>query len=180
MVRTFIAIDLTPEVREQMRGPQGRLASCHARLTMVAPPSIHITLKFLGEIDERDLGRVKEALSAIRFEPFEIAVGGVKGNPSSSPRVIWSEVRDEGGCGRLFRLVEEALLPLGFQKEKRAYTPHATLARVKRLDPSLLPLLRDLATEEFGSCPVRYIKLKKSTLTPAGPIYEDLLEVPCR
>jgi 2'-5' RNA ligase len=179
MVRTFIAIDLTPEVRERMRGPQGALAGCRARLTVVKPDAIHITLKFLGEIDEKTCKRIQEALSTIRFEPFEIALGGVKGNPPSSPRVIWSDVRDEGACGRLFTLVEEALLPLGIPKEKRAYTPHATLARVKRFDPSLLPPLKSLASEEFGSCPVRCIKLKKSTLTPAGPIYEDIMEVRC-
>jgi 2'-5' RNA ligase len=179
MVRTFIAIDLAPEVRERMRGPQGILAGCRARLTVVNPPSIHITLKFLGEIDERTLGRVREALSALRFEPFEISVGGVRGNPPSSPRVIWCEVHDSGGCRRLFELVEDALAPLGIPRERRAYAPHATLARVKRFDPSLLPPLKSLATEEFGSCPVRSIKLKKSTLTPAGPVYEDLLEVQC-
>ncbi|HMK15797.1 MAG TPA: RNA 2',3'-cyclic phosphodiesterase, partial [Methanomicrobiales archaeon] len=98
MVRTFIAIDLAPEVRERMRGPQGTLAGCRARLTLVKPPAIHITLKFLGEIDEKTLGRVKEALAALRFGPFELSLGGVKGNPPSSPRVIWSEVRDGGGC----------------------------------------------------------------------------------
>ena len=71
MVRTFIAIDLTPEVRERMRGPQEALAGCRARLTIVKPDAIHITLKFLGEIDEKTCERVKKALSAIRFEPFE-------------------------------------------------------------------------------------------------------------
>jgi 2'-5' RNA ligase len=179
MVRTFIAIDLAPEVRERMRGPQGALAGCRARLSIVNPASIHITLKFLGEIDERTLARVKEALSAIRFEPFEITVAGIKGNPSSGPRVVWCEVRDTGGCARLFELVEKALAPLGVPSERRAYTPHATLARVKRPDPSLIPVLKELATGEFGSCPVRSIKLKKSTLTPAGAVYEDILEVPC-
>jgi 2'-5' RNA ligase len=179
MVRIFIAIDLAPEVRERMRGPQGALAGCRARLSVVAPPSIHITLKFLGEVDERTLGRVKEALSEIRFPPFEVSLSGVKGNPPPAPRVIWCEVRDGGGCRRLFELVEGALEPLGIPREKRAYTPHATLARVKRPDPSLMPVLKGLAAEEFGSCPVRSIKLKKSTLTPAGAIYEDLLEVPC-
>jgi RNA 2',3'-cyclic 3'-phosphodiesterase len=179
MVRTFIAIDLAPEVRERMRGPQAALAGCRARLSLVAPPSIHITLKFLGEIDEKTLDRVKEALSALRFTPFEVSLAGVKGNPPPSPRVIWCEVRDEGGCRRVFRLVEDALAPLGIPRERRAYTPHATLARVKRPDPSLIPVLKSLASEEFGSCPVRSIKLKKSTLTPGGAIYEDLLEVPC-
>ena len=179
MVRTFIAIDLTPEVRGRMQGPQEILAGCRARLSVVSPDAIHITLKFLGEIDERTLARVKEALHAIRFEPFEVSVGGVKGNPPSSPRVIWSGVRDEGACGRVFALVEEALAPLGIPKERRAYTPHATLARVKRFDPSLLPVLRELAPEEFGSCEVRCIRLKKSTLTPSGPIYEDIMEVRC-
>jgi 2'-5' RNA ligase len=179
MVRTFIAIDLAPEVTERMRGPQGALAGCRARLSLVKPGSIHITLKFLGEIDEQALARVKEALSSIRFPPFEISLAGVKGNPPPSPRVIWCEVRDDGGCRRIFELVEKALAPLGIPREKRAYTPHATLARVKRFDPSLIPPLKSLAGEEFGSCPVRSIKLKKSTLTPAGPIYEDLLEVRC-
>jgi 2'-5' RNA ligase len=179
MVRTFIAIDLAPEVRERMKGPQERLAGCRARLTLVSPPAIHITLKFLGEVDEKTLARVREALSAIRFTPFEVSVGGLMGNPSSSPRVIWSGVRDEGDCKKVFDLVEEALAPLGIPREKRAYTPHATLARVKRFDPTLLPVLRELASEEFGSCPVRCIRLKKSTLTPSGPIYEDILEVPC-
>ena len=179
MVRTFIAIDLTPEVRERMQGLQGILAGSRARLTIVKPDAIHITLKFLGEIDEKTCERVIKALSAIRFGPFEIALGGVTGNPPSFPRVIWSGVRDEGACGRIFALVEEALLPLGIPKEKRAYTPHATLARVKRFDPSLLPALKDLASEEFGSCPVRCIELKKSTLTPAGPVYEDIMEVRC-
>ena len=179
MVRTFIAIDLAPEVRERMQGPQGVLAGCRARLTLVRPPAIHITLKFLGEIDKSTCERVREALSALRFEPFEISLAGVRGNPPPSPRVIWSEVRDGGGCRRLFALVEEALAPLGIPKERRAYTPHATLARVKRFDPSLLPPLKSLASEEFGSCTVRSIKLKKSTLTPAGPVYEDLMEVRC-
>jgi 2'-5' RNA ligase len=179
MVRTFIAIDLAPEVRERMRGPQEALTGCRARLSLVKPPSIHITLKFLGEIDEKTLARVKEALSGIRFAPFEVSLAGVKGNPPPSPRVIWCEIRDAGGCRGLFELVEAALAPLGIPKERRAYTPHATLARVKRFDPSLLPPLKSLASEEFGSCPVRSIKLKKSTLTPAGPIYEDLLEVRC-
>ena len=179
MVRTFIAIDLTPEVRERMRGPQGALAGCRARLTVVKPPSIHITLKFLGEVDEKTLRRIKEVLSALRFEPFEITLGGVRGNPPTLPRVIWSEARDGGGSRRLFGLVEEALVPLGIPKEKRAYTPHATLARVKRFDPSLLPVLKSLEAEEFGSCTVSSVKLKKSTLTPEGPIYEDLLEVRC-
>jgi len=179
MVRTFIAIDLAPEVRERMKGPQEKLGASRARLTLVKPPAIHITLKFLGEVDEKTLARVKEALSAIRFPALWVSVGGVKGNPSRSPRVIWSGVRDEGGCKTVFDLVEAALAPLGIPREKREYTPHATLARVKRFDPSLLPVLRDLAAEEFGSCPVRCIKLKKSTLTPSGPIYEDILEVPC-
>jgi len=162
-----------------MQGPQGVLAGCRARLSVVKPDAIHITLKFLGEIDEKTLARVKEALSAIRFEPFEVSVGGVKGNPPSFPRVIWSGVRDEGACGRVFARVEEALAPLGIPKERRAYTPHATLARVKRFDPSLLPVLKELAPEEFGSCEVRCIRLKKSTLTPTGPIYEDIMEVRC-
>ncbi len=162
-----------------MKGPQDALAACRARLTLVAPPSIHITLKFLGEVDGNTLGRVKEALSCIRFHPFEVSLGRVKGNPPRDPRVIWAEVQDGGRCRELFGLVEEALSGIGIPRERRAYTPHATLARVKRSDPSLFPVLKCLEGEQFGSFTVSCLRLKKSTLTPRGPIYEDILEVPC-
>ena len=77
----------------------------------------------------------------------------------------------------LFRQVEEVLAPLGFARETRRFTPHATLARVKVPDPSLFTVLRAMDKTDYGDCMISGMKLKKSTLTPRGPVYEDLLEV---
>ena len=77
----------------------------------------------------------------------------------------------------LFRQVEEVLAPLGFERETRGFTPHATLARVKAPDPSLFTVLRAMEGTTYGDCMITGMKLKKSTLTPRGPVYEDLLEV---
>ena len=73
---------------------------------------------------------------------------------------------------------EDVLEPLGFARETRKFTPHATVARVRRPDQSLFTALDKLRSRTYGSCTVTAFRLKKSTLTPQGPIYEDLLEVP--
>ena len=78
---------------------------------------------------------------------------------------------------RLFSLIENALAPLGFDRETRRFTPHATLARIKSMDPSLFSAISSLKEKSWGSCIISGIKLKKSTLLPKGPVYEDLLEV---
>jgi 2'-5' RNA ligase len=78
---------------------------------------------------------------------------------------------------RLFWQVEEVLAPLGVERETRGFTPHATLARVKVPDPSLFTVLRAMDKTSYGDCMINGMKLKKSTLTPRGPLYEDLLEV---
>ena len=82
-----------------------------------------------------------------------------------------------GRSGQVFHQVEEALVPLGFTRETRRFTPHATVARVKSPDSSLFAAINQLDNREYGSCTISGLKLKKSTLTPQGPVYEDLLEV---
>ena len=73
--------------------------------------------------------------------------------------------------------IDAALSPLGIAPETRRFLPHATIARVKVADPSLVPVLRRLEGTTYGRCTVTGLKLKESTLTPRGPVYEDLLEV---
>jgi 2'-5' RNA ligase len=90
---------------------------------------------------------------------------------------VWGTIQDTGESERLFVLIEDALAPLGFARETRRFTPHATIARVKSFDPSLFTALGTLNTASYGSCRISGLKLKKSTLLPQGPVYEDLLEV---
>ncbi len=177
MVRIFIAIDLPPAVRERIRECQKAFSETEAKLTLVRADSAHITLKFIGEVDPDRLEPIIAALCTIRFEPFAYEVCGIGANNLRSPRVIWCNVKDGGGCGDLHHRIEEVLTPFGIPKESRSYTPHVTLARVKRPHPSLLPVLKQRAGEYLGNGEAQSIRLKKSTLLPEGPRYEDLAEV---
>jgi RNA 2',3'-cyclic 3'-phosphodiesterase len=177
MVRTFVALELSGEIREQLKEAQQVLRGCSARLTFVDPALIHITAKFLGEVDEKRLAQVQEALKTIRFAPFPVTAGCVTVNNLKRPHTVWCAIDDAGNGEQLLALIESALAPLGFAREERRFTPHATVARVKDPDPSLFAALRQLAGKTYGGCTVTGLKLKKSTLTPRGPLYEDLLEV---
>jgi len=177
MVRAFVAIDLTPGIRERLRESQEILKQCTARLTLVNPDSIHLTLKFLGEVMTDRIPSVCDALREIREVPFGMKIGGISGNSPSRPRVIWCTIQDSGASTSLAHEVEEALVPLGFGREGRPFTPHATVARVREYDPTLLKPLKELSGREHGTCIVKGFSLKKSTLTPRGPIYEDIMRV---
>jgi 2'-5' RNA ligase len=177
MVRAFVALELTDEIKDRLKGAQEKLRGSSARLTLVEPALIHITLKFLGEVAEKDLPSVNDALRSVPSRPFPVTVGTVTVNNPKRPHTVWCAVSDGGEGKKLFRQVEEVLAPFGFERETRGFTPHATLARVKVMDPSLFAILRTLDGVTYGDCMIHGMKLKKSTLTPRGPLYEDLLEV---
>lgn len=177
MVRAFVALELPPGIRERLKEEQAKLRGCSARLTFVDPDLIHITLRFLGEVPEKDLPRLGDALRSVPFRPFPVTIGTITVNNPRRPHTVWCTVSDGGEGKKLFNLVEEALVPLGFERETRGFTPHATLARVKAPDPSLFSVLRALDKASYGDCMINGMKLKKSTLTPRGPVYEDLVEV---
>jgi len=177
MVRTFIAIELSDEIRKSIREIQAVIGLSDARLTFVDPGAAHITLKFLGEIDPAMAGRVAEALKSVKAAPFEITVQGVAGN-SRRPRVIWSIVLDAGQCAQLAADIDRVLEPLGFSREGRPFRPHVTIVRVKEFHPSLMEKVATVSKMTLGTATVADICLKKSTLTPRGPQYENLAEVP--
>jgi 2'-5' RNA ligase len=177
MVRAFVALELSFEIKEQLRIVQDMLRGCQARLTFVEPALIHITAKFLGEVTDQKIPAVMDALSTVRATPFLATAYKITVNNPSRPHTVWCTIEDNGESGQVFKLIEDALLPLGFARETRRFTPHATVARVKYPDPSLFAVISQLDNRKFGSCTISGMKLKKSTLTPQGPVYEDLLEV---
>jgi 2'-5' RNA ligase len=177
MVRAFLALELSDEIRQRLKPVQDRLHTSQARMTFVEPENIHITVKFLGEVDDPLLPRVKDAVASVRVAPFTITVGKVTVNNPRRPFTVWGTVDDAGKSADLFRMVEKTLAPLGFPPEARPFTPHATIARIKSPDPSLFTVLSMLNDPGYGDCRIDGIKLKKSTLTSHGPVYEDLLEV---
>ena len=178
MVRAFVAVELSPEVRDRLGEAQECLRTCGAHLTFVRPEYIHITIKFLGEVEEKDLPEVLNALKTVTFVPFTVNATTVTVDNPKRPHTVWCSIEDAEGTKNLFRSIEDVLEPLGFARETRKFTPHATVARVRMPDQSLFTALDKLRSRTYGSCTVTAFRLKKSTLTPQGPIYEDLLEVP--
>ncbi len=174
MVRAFIALELSHEIKNQLISAQQTLRGCRSRLTFVEPKNIHITEKFLGEVDEKDLPEVMAALKKISFLPFPVTAGKITVNNPRRPHTVWCTIDDAGEGGKVFQLIEDALEPLGFTREARPFTPHATIARVKSSDPSLFSALASLDGTCYGSCTIRGMTLKKSSLLPTGPVYEDL------
>jgi 2'-5' RNA ligase len=177
MVRAFIAIDLPSRILLELTKIQPALNQSEARITLVRPENMHITLKFIGEIDVNTLELVKEAIISIAHQPFDIQLRDIEVNDPRHPRVVWACGYDQGECADLHSKIEKTIAPFGIKREKRRFTSHVTLARVKRFDPSLLPVIDDISATDFGSFTVSGFTLKKSTLTPKGPIYEDILEV---
>ena len=177
MVRTFVAVDLPEEIRERARESRTTLAESGGRLSIVDPGNLHITVKFLGEVAPETIEAVIEALRAVRAAPFELTVGCAACNSPRRPRVVWCDITDAGESAALARQVDDLLEPLGFTRERRPFRPHVTLARVKEFHPSLLRQVDCMPREPLGRFRVESIKLKKSTLTPRGAIYEDLAEV---
>ena len=172
-LRCFVAVDLPEEIKLKIPEVQQKIAM--DGLKMVEPELVHITLKFLGEVPERRIDQITDALARIRFTPFQARIRGVGAFPGRTIRVIW--LGATGSFEELAAAVESALEPFGFEQDKR-FSAHATLARVK--DPSLSRLLSErisgMSDLDLGEFTVERFVLKKSTLTPRGPIYEDIAE----
>ena len=175
LIRTFIAVELDPGFREKIRDLQDRFADFD--LKFVKPELVHITLKFLGDVDESKIPSISAALDSIMCEPFEAKVGGLGTFPKpSNPRVLW--LGASGNFKTLHENIEDLMKPFKFETDNKEFSSHATLARVKFLKKDqkndFITTLRELKYVEIGSMWVNKVLLKKSTLTPEGPIYETL------
>ncbi|HIE31226.1 MAG TPA: RNA 2',3'-cyclic phosphodiesterase [Methanosarcinales archaeon] len=180
MIRTFIAVDLPEAFVDTVADVQQEFRGINIKL--VDPKQVHITMKFLGDVPEKSIPDIGDALSGIECESFAAKVHGVGAFPKPSyARVVYVGASPEDAFNRLYTEVERVLKPLGFKREKRAFTPHATLARVKNISKDQRIKLADIISRqsaiEVGTMTVDILKLKKSTLAPKGAIYETLKEV---
>lgn len=177
-MRTFVAVDLPEELHSKVAQVQSKFDEF--KFKFVDPSLVHITMKFLGEVPEEKIGDIAKALDAVKCPPFEVALRGVGAFPKPKfAKVVW--IGCEGNFEELHQLVEASLSPFGFTKDTHGFNAHATLARVKYLPKKnkelFLQLIDELKDVELGAMKVDAIRLKKSTLTPEGPVYETLHEV---
>jgi len=176
MVRLFVAAEIPDDIKYQFAQAQEAIRRSRARLSLVVPEDMHITLKFIGEVEGSRLNPIMEALSTIQIPPFSLDIGSITLNSPRSPRVVWSDVHDPGACRDLAGRIETALIPLGIPAETRRFTPHITIARIKQFHPSIFEEVAAISSSCSGSFSVDRFVLKKSELTPDGPVYTDIRE----
>jgi RNA 2',3'-cyclic 3'-phosphodiesterase len=184
-MRAFIAIELPQEIKDNLSRLQGKLKTAGADVKWVEPKNIHLTLKFLGEIEEQTQTRIAAKLKEIagNQRAFFISLFSCGAFPGiNSPRVIWlgieqgdQEVKTIAGA------IETQLESIGIPKETRAFSSHITLGRT-RSSKNRRELAQALSELSLKPLQVRFptdkITLFKSTLTPRGPIYETIEEFP--
>lgn len=178
--RGFIAIDIEPT--EMIERFLSELRKAKARMKLVEPQNLHITLKFLGDTDENDVDSIENFMkdSVSGLKPFNITLRGTGVFPN--PRrinVIWIGMKDDGSTERIFQKLDKHLEKLGYRRESRKFSPHLTVARVKSVQDreNLISIINGYANEKFGDTLVKSIRLKKSVLTREGPIYSTVREV---
>lgn len=182
-VRAFVAVLLDEAVRAAVAAQVAELRPLAGSVSWVQPQNLHLTLKFLGEIDAEAIGAVTEALAeaASKAAPFTLAFHGLGAFPGlAQPRVLWVGV-SQGAleCRALQADVDAGLARRGFPKEARAYTPHLTIGRVRapRGLARLQQAVRQDAARAFGSQRVSAISLMRSDLHPSGARYTELSPV---
>jgi 2'-5' RNA ligase len=180
-VRAFIAIDLDREIKTALQALIRDLEAARADIRWVSAGGMHLTLKFLGPIDESQALRVREILTAVagRHAPFPLRLEGTGAFPGErSPRVLWAGFAAEPRLLALQDEIEGALEAEGFEREKRGFTPHLTLGRVKGPDRVAKAMLQLDAHrgETFGAMTVRQVALFESLLQPQGAEYRIVFE----
>jgi 2'-5' RNA ligase len=183
MMRLFVAVNLPPDVRERLAAVRDRLRNVQADVGWVRVENLHITLKFLGETEEKRLDRIRDVLAEVArgWAPFPLEVAGVGSFGGRVPRVVWAGVSE--GADRLTRLagrVESALSRVGFPKEKRSFSAHLTLGRVRspKNTEALVVVLSEYHAEKFGTLEATEFQLMQSELRPTGSVYTMLERFP--
>lgn len=130
-MRCFVAIELSDAVRRALASAGRRLTGGSRDVRLTPVEQLHLTLKFLGEVDEARLPGVCEIVrtAAASSGPFDIRISRIGCFPPRGPRVLWAGVRDGGECARWVQDVEGPLAELGFPPDGRPFTPHVTLGR---------------------------------------------------
>ena len=180
MIRCFVAIPLPDDVLAQIGEVSRQIKKLGIDARFPRPESIHLTLKFLGDVQESAVPGILETMreEVCEYEPFNVRVRKAGAFPHlADPRVVWLGVESGEELRKMQSGVESGLAGLGFKKDKRRFSPHLTLARVKsrHMIANLMHYLESRGPEiELGSFPVRNVILFRSELRPSGAVYSHL------
>lgn len=178
-MRLFTAIDLPAGILDELDRLLARLRPT-APLRWSPRQNLHITTKFIGEWPDERRAELEEVLARLtRFDPIPIRLRGLGFFPDArAPRVFWIGVEAGPGLAALARETDLALAALGVPAEKRPFSPHLTLARIKEPVPlsGLKQAIAQLEGQEFGQFQASSFCLYRSELRPGGSIYTKLSE----
>jgi len=183
-VRSFIAIELPDDIRARIKALQDRFKSYKLNIRWVDPGNIHLTLKFLGNIGEKEIEKAKGALSASlrAFAPMSLSARGVGVFPGlNRPRVIWVGIGGESAAlAAMQKALDDHLEQAGFKPDDRPFKGHLTLGRVKgalktAVFREALQAALNFETDPFT---VASASLFKSELNPSGAVYSRLVTAP--
>jgi 2'-5' RNA ligase len=190
-MRIFTGIQLAAEVKDTILRELQPFRGAAAPMRWTGRDNIHLTLKFIGEVDDELAAKAGEALAAacIPAAPFRLRLMGFGKFPAADGLdVLWAGVEASPALDSLFAGVEAALRPLGIEPDTRPFHPHVTLGRNKapsmrggtaRFDfGTLFSLLAEKGGLFLGESPVDSFQLFSSRLAPAGPVYAILKEIP--
>lgn len=185
-MRTFIAINLSPEIKKTLSELIKELAKVDRSIKWVSEDGMHLTLKFLGEISKEKVAEIENLITRIseKYRPFLLKLKGTGFFPPNrkAAMVLWVGVEEEKNLEALQFQLEGELEKLGFPREKRRFHPHLTLGRVKNpynLEPTL-SLLEKYRERSFGEMKVEKITFFQSILRPTGAEYSILSEFKLR
>jgi RNA 2',3'-cyclic 3'-phosphodiesterase len=172
-VRAFVAVFPPPELREEALARARRL-SLRGRVRWSKPGNVHLTLKFLGDVQKEILDGLCAAVEEVcgHHTSFDAGLAGFGAFPSARrAQVLWAGIGTGfDGLRSLATDLDAVLAPLGFEREKRPYTPHLTLGRARGQPASFEPR----PEEYIGEFRVRRVELTESTLTPEGAVYRTV------
>lgn len=179
-MRLFVAVNLPETEKARLGEILDELRNTPAPIRWVNSDSLHLTLKFLGEVPEARVAELTSANERVadRFAPFDVEIGGFGVFPSRTrARVFWIGVQAPPALLELQALVERNIAPLGFPTEKRVYSPHLTIGRAKndagKIDPAAVDRIAARAVYK-ATVTVESIDLMRSHLSPRGARYERI------
>jgi 2'-5' RNA ligase len=168
MIRLFVALALPDSVVEGLMQLQSGVPG--ARWS--TREQLHLTLRFIGEVDGRDAAAIDDALASIRAPRFALELKGVGEFGGKNPRALWTGVRDEAPVSHLQRKIESAVQRVGLPPEERKFSPHVTLARLRGAPRErVITFLAAHALYTSAPFDVNTFILYSSTLTPKGSLY---------
>jgi 2'-5' RNA ligase len=182
-MRAFISAELPNDLKKMITAATAGLREIESGIKWVEEQNLHLTLKFLGWVEEKDIDKMLRLAeeSAKGTGSFKLKLAGMGTFPEGkSPRVIWVGITEGGErLKEIAEKLENQLSQAGFRSEEREFSTHLTLGRVK--DKKGVDLVKEKMKESkdqvFGELVVDHINIMKSTLTPKGPIYEIVKEV---